>query len=1316
MLFIDLDTRATKIEVNVDSGASITEDVALYEVSAQRLIDNLPKNSYWLQLYATVNGNVQLVFEGILELNDDDSTEEQIAEFTLESDGLDYILKKYEATSELVGDDDPELAPTYELLTEDPATGDDIIHGLKFNAKGRAIVDEIPNYHLVKRNWRRHPDIANGTNLNSLFIAEPTNLGNYLYLNGVDWYKALAIENMTNIPEGVEGQAYVITETADKYGKQTLIIPATGEVWFRSKLENGTVTEWTKVGLPTNIPQENVIDLVNDLLDLANRIFNVEETNYLQDQSINSLQTQVNYNAQINNLQDASIAALNTALNALQVAQNLLASKAQFGGGMLGSGLVKLSDNEQDFAFRRSHGAELTNYTVRQAKVGEGYGFNIPPSSFVLPEFVWSPLRVEFVSFQSQWVQYNWTQNGGITLYGTPDVEGNYTVFALLYCNGYVSTYPLLIEAVDDISAAGSLVASITDYYPPEILLTWAYEGATPDGFYVYRRASGGGWVQINSVGGTTFTFTDTTAGYNTQYDYQIKPYTGGSVGGGTNIVTVQTRPELTTGGLWGRYYKNITLSGDATGFSRVDQQINFNWSGVEPMATVGTQNYSVRWTGYLKFPYSGLVKLRTRSDDGIRVWVDGVSVVNEWREYSVYVGIWQWTTTLVANEEKPITIEYFQGGGDAEVHLEYETSSGVWETVPSGYLVTEMSVGDTLPAPVITSVSAIDNDTLNIDWTYTGDVDSFTIQRSLVPSGGIWSFIGYTADGGDRTIDVNGLSEGTTYYFRIQANFQGRSSEWSNVMGGTTTTGTITAPPVSGTQRAIGWMSPNFNWADFSANDGIISRAKYAGMGFATIFINWWEIEQGDNSFNFDELKWRIEKQQEKGLGFVLVIPHRYAFIPKDNNPSWQMISTANNQHRWNGSSWSTISFSAASCAYLSYEEAEQCRDGGYMLDGLQGATGSGASVNYMAALERMTAKVMDFVYDNYADICYGAMFADGGSTETGFATKDRSTKYVGAERIETYAFQDGDYGFQMVDQFTNYLTNIRYGTVAALNAAWGTSLSSISDIQNNKYLFQASTYNGSGDMGVVAYNENRRTKDWFLFLCNRKKAKYARVINAIHNPSSVIGGLASPSTPIRVIAYSTESLSTAQGYTWGAAAIEMLNGFDMVWSSTGSNGGPVGSDSHFKSFAIRASTLRGTIPSKLFAQELDTDLYLYSDGGRVSPSKSMAATFAQGATYFIVTFFRTEAEWDEANYLSEDGVTRSFKEDLRLGYVNHVQDKSRVLPNISQTIQYNYEHVLANVYNPNNTTQNWLSLVNPSAAGLSNTYIDIQMTPGND
>ncbi len=1208
-----------------------------------------------------------------------------------------------------------EIAPTYEYPTNDPETGEDVIHGLRFNGKGVLITDEAPTFRKVRRNYRRQPDLASGTDLDSLFIATPDNLGNFLYLNGVDVYKANLIEEMDSIPEGVTGVTYIVQDTADKFGKQSMIVVNTGDVWTRHKLDDGTKTPWTKIGSSTNIPQENVIDLVADLLELSERIFSTEETNISQNQLIANNNTQITYLAAINNQQDFAIAGLQAALNALSAQSEAYALRTQFNGGQLGAMLVKDSENNQSFVFKRAHGVRLTTTTVPQAEVGANFNFTIPPTAFIKPEFVWEDITVEFSTNPTNWVQYYYTQNGGISFFGTPTEAGVETIAVYINCNGYVSTYLFYFEAVAEITAVSNLSATIVDYYPPEIDLVWTFNGATPDSFVVSRRENGGAWVTLTITGGTTYTYTDTSANYDKTIDYKVESLTGTTYGQASNIVQVVTLPEQTLGGLYGRYYANRTLSGSPLG-ARTDLTVDFNWSTSEPLPTLGTQNYSVRWTGYLKFPYGGIVRFRTRSDDGIRVWVDGVSVVDEWREYSVLVGVWEFSATLAANTELPITIEYFQGAGDAEVHLEYMTTNGTWAVVPSGYLVPEIVTGGTLVAPVLTDADAVDNDTINIDWTYSGDIDNFTVQRSLTNSPNSFWVTAGIIDGADRTADINSLVEGATYFFRIRANFGGRSSDWSNVISATTTGGETT-PIVTDNARAIGWMSPNFDFATFENNYGIIQRARYAGVEFATIFIDWWEIEQGDGVFNFDELKWRIEKQAENGLGFVIVLPFRFAYIPKDDNPDWRMISFANNQHRWNGSSWTTTSFSASSCAYMSYTEAVVCRDGGSMLDGILGATGSYQSATYVTKLKRLHAKIMDYIYDNHADICFGAMYADGGSTETGFPTLGKSTRYDGAVRTETQAFQDGDWSNATKTAFGAWLRS-KYVTDSDFSTAWNLgSVETPEFISAFGLFYQPTVYNPNGDLGDVDYSSDTRRKDWFKFLVDRKRYAYSQVIGAVHNPSSVDGLLISPTSPIKTIAYLTESLTIGQGYTWAAAAIEMLSGFDMVWSSTGSNGRAVGSDSHYKSFALRAATLRGTIPSKRFAQELDTDTGLYSDGGRVSPSKTMAAIFAQGAQYFIVTFFRTTAEWDEANYLSEDGQIRSFRDDLALGYINHIQGKDRTLPTTTGTaLEYDYDDILATnpagYANPNGVVSTWIAQTQPTAAGLSNTYIDIIMT----
>lgn len=80
--------------------------------------------------------------------------------------------------------------------------------------------------------------------------------------------------------------------------------------------------------------------------------------------------------------------------------------------------------------------------------------------------------------------------------------------------------------------------------------------------------------------------------------------------------------------GLAATYYLN---QWDLTGstFSRIDSTVNFsNNFGV---AGLNIEQFSVRWTGKVKSPVTGNVTFSTQSDDGVRLWVNGTQIIDNW-------------------------------------------------------------------------------------------------------------------------------------------------------------------------------------------------------------------------------------------------------------------------------------------------------------------------------------------------------------------------------------------------------------------------------------------------------------------------------------------------------------------------------------------------------------------------------------------------------------------------------------------------------------------------------------------------------------
>ena len=78
-----------------------------------------------------------------------------------------------------------------------------------------------------------------------------------------------------------------------------------------------------------------------------------------------------------------------------------------------------------------------------------------------------------------------------------------------------------------------------------------------------------------------------------------------------------------------GEYWNNTTLSGSPV-LTRNDTSINFEWGASGPGGAVPVDGFSARWTRSKSFD-AGTYRFYTRTDDGVRVWIDGVLVIDKW-------------------------------------------------------------------------------------------------------------------------------------------------------------------------------------------------------------------------------------------------------------------------------------------------------------------------------------------------------------------------------------------------------------------------------------------------------------------------------------------------------------------------------------------------------------------------------------------------------------------------------------------------------------------------------------------------------------
>lgn len=156
--------------------------------------------------------------------------------------------------------------------------------------------------------------------------------------------------------------------------------------------------------------------------------------------------------------------------------------------------------------------------------------------------------------------------------------------------------------------------------------------------------------------------------------------------------------------GLKAEYFDYTDLTGKVA--ERLDQTVDFDWDQGEPVPGVG-DDFSVRWSGVVTPQHSETYTFITRSDDGVRLWVDGNLVIDDWRMHSAAERSGQ--VALQAGRAHAITLEYFDGARHALAKLSWQSPSQAKQIVPAAALAPEAPGSEpAIDVPVIGGVPAV--------------------------------------------------------------------------------------------------------------------------------------------------------------------------------------------------------------------------------------------------------------------------------------------------------------------------------------------------------------------------------------------------------------------------------------------------------------------------------------------------------------------------------------------------------------------------------------------------------------------------------
>ena len=197
-------------------------------------------------------------------------------------------------------------------------------------------------------------------------------------------------------------------------------------------------------------------------------------------------------------------------------------------------------------------------------------------------------------------------------------------------------------------------------------------------------------WTKLSGPGSVTFASPNalnTSATFSAAGSYVLRlTATDGALSSQDDVtVTVNA---ASTNGLTAQYYKD---PGNGTHFAtlaltRVDPTVNFTWGTAAPAAGVTADNFSVRWTGRVQAPVTGTYRFTTVSDDGVRLYVNGVRVINNWTDHSSTTNTSS-GISLTAGVKYTITLEFYEHTGSATARLQWTYPGQSLQVVPQSRL-----------------------------------------------------------------------------------------------------------------------------------------------------------------------------------------------------------------------------------------------------------------------------------------------------------------------------------------------------------------------------------------------------------------------------------------------------------------------------------------------------------------------------------------------------------------------------------------------------------------------------------------------------
>jgi len=216
-------------------------------------------------------------------------------------------------------------------------------------------------------------------------------------------------------------------------------------------------------------------------------------------------------------------------------------------------------------------------------------------------------------------------------------------------------------------------------------------------------------------------------------------PYAGYS---GPDFFTFQVTDVLTTSdpgtvsilvgtagtGLKGEYFDNMDFTNLKA--TRTDAQVNFDWATGSPSTLLGADTFSVRWSGLVLVPETGVYTFSMLKSDGARLYVNGTPVIDDFVDQST-----RWidgdSVNLTAGQMVDLQIEYYESTGSAVAKLKWTGPSFAGANgsiIDKEWLFDGSGTNNSTPYAHAQSVTSVQNTPQAITLTGSGGALTYTV------------------------------------------------------------------------------------------------------------------------------------------------------------------------------------------------------------------------------------------------------------------------------------------------------------------------------------------------------------------------------------------------------------------------------------------------------------------------------------------------------------------------------------------------------------------------------------------------------------